>query len=114
MNLVSIKRTADMQLKGVTIDAEWRDKQLARVTLTDADGKRVHFALENYCVRAYVNAPPEKKTAHVVEGVVPTLGTPIREEFDDPFAASNRKHELEMAGAIENAAVVVEEIEIQF
>lgn len=114
MNLVSIKRTDDMQLKGITIDAEWRDKQLARVTLTDAEGKRVHFALENYCVRAYINAPPEKKKVHVVTGTVPTLGTPIREEFDDQFTAKSRADELEMAGVIENPSVKSEEIEIPF
>lgn len=114
MNLVSIKRTDDMKLEGVQIEAEWRDKQLARVTLTDANGKIVHFALENYCVRAYVQAPPEKKQAHVVTGAVPTLGTPIREEFDDAYAATVRKHELESAGVIENASVVIEEIEIPF
>lgn len=114
MNLVSIKRTDDMKLEGVKIDAEWRDKQLARVTLTDANGKIVHFALENYCVKAYVQAPAEKKKVHVVTGNVPTLGTAIREEYEQDYEAQSRKQELEYANVIENAAVAVEEIEIPF
>ena len=114
MNLISIKRTDDMQLKGVTIDAEWRDKQLAAVTLTDGDGKIVRFAVTNYTVQAYISAPPERKKVHVVSGTVPMLGTPIREEFEMPHEADSRKRELEYAGVIENPTIAVEEVEIPF
>jgi hypothetical protein len=114
MNLVSIKRTDDMKLKGITVDAEWRDKQLAAVTLTDADGKIVRFAVTNYTVQAFIGAPPEKKKVHVVSGTVPTLGTPIREEYEQDYEAQSRKQQLEYAGVIENPAVAVEEVEIPF
>jgi hypothetical protein len=114
MNLVAVKRTEELRLKGVTVDAEWRDKQLATVTLTDADGKIVRFALQHYSILAFVSAPPEKKTVHVVTGTVPTLGTPIREEFETPLEADSRKRELEYAGVIESPSVAVEEVEIPF
>ena len=114
MNLISIKRTDDMQLKGVTIDAEWRDKQLAAVTLTDGDGKIVRFAVTNYTVQAYISAPPERKKVHVVSGTVPTLGAPIREEFEEPYQATMRRSELEQADVCDSVAVAVEEVEIPF
>src|SRR3990167_5907649 len=114
MNLISIKRTDDLKLEGIKIDAEWRDKELAALTLTDAKGNIVRIATENYTVRAYVTAPVEKKMVYVVTGIVPTLGTPIREEHENDFEAQNRKRELEHAGVIENAATAVEEIEIPF
>ena len=121
MNLISIKRTDDLKLEGIKIDAEWRDKALAALTLTDAKGNIVRIATENYTVRAYVTAPVEKKMVYVVKkmvyvvtGIVPTLGTPIREEHENDFEAQNRKRELEHAGVIENAATAVEEIEIPF
>lgn len=114
MNLVSIKKTDDMKLKGITIDAEWRDKALAALTLTDEDGNMVRLVTEHYQVRAFVQAPPEKKTKHVLSGTVPTLATPIREEFDDPSTATNRKYELESAGVIADPVISVEEVDIPF
>lgn len=114
MNLISIKKTDDMKLDGIKIDAEWRDKSLAALTLTDASGNVVRIATEAYQCRAYVAAPAEKKKVHVLIGAVPTLATPIREEFDDEYSATIRKHELEGAGVIEHATVAIEEIEIPF
>lgn len=54
MNLVSIKKTGDMKLDGIAIDAEWRDKSLAALTLTDGSGNVIRIATENYQCRAYV------------------------------------------------------------
>ena len=114
MNWVSVKNTKEIVLAGISVDAEWRDKTLAAVTLTDVNGSAVRLVLENYAVRALVPAPAEKKQVHVVTGAVPTLGAPIREEFEDAYAATVRKHELEAAGVIDNAEVKVEEVEIPF
>jgi hypothetical protein len=110
----TVKSAGDMKLDGVAVDAEFRDKTLSAVTLTDTKGQAVRFVLENYAVKAMVPAPAEKKAVHVVTGAVPVLGTPVREECEDKFSADMRKHELESAGVIENAAIAVEEIEIPF
>ena len=114
MNLVSIKKTGDMRLDGVTIDAEWRDKSLAAVTLTDANGHVVRFALENYRVGAYIQAPPEKKTVHVVAGKVRGLGTEVREQFDDAYSANSRRSEIEQADVLEDLTVTTEDVEVPF
>ena len=114
MNWMTVKNTKEIALEGIAIEAEWRDRTLAALTLTDAKGGAIRLVLENYAVKALVPAPAEKKQVHVVTGAVPTLGTPIREEFDDAYAATARKYDLEGAGVIENAAVKVEEIEIPF
>ncbi len=61
-----------------------------------------------------VPAIPEKKSVHVVKGQVPTLGAPIREEFESAYEATTRRSELESAGVIENAAIGIEDVDIPF
>lgn len=114
MNWTSIKTAADMRLDGVTFDCEFRDKSLAAVTATDKNGNAIRFVLENYSVRALVPAAPEKKTVHVVKGTVRAIGTEIREEFDEPYAANSRRNEIEQAEVCDNVAVTTEEVEIPF
>lgn len=114
LNLVKVKKPADMQLDGITFDCEFRDKTLAAVTLTDASGRLVRFVLENYSVNAYVPAVAEKKKVHVVSGNVRVVGTPIRETFDEAFDAEQRRYELECASVVDGLAVGVEEVEVLF
>lgn len=113
MNLVSIKKTGDMKLDGIAIDAEWRDKSLAALTLTDGSGNVIRIATENYQCRAYVQAPPEKKSMHVVTATVPVLGAQIREEYEEAYEATSRRGALE-DGGFTNVAVAVEEVDIPF
>lgn len=114
MNLKTIKNASDMKLDGVTFECEFRDKTLAAVTCTDKSGNLVRFVLENYAVRALVLAPAEKKTVHVVTGTVKVLGSKVREEFEEPYQASDRRAELESADVLDEVAVTVEEVEIPF
>jgi len=114
MNLKTVKSAADMKLDGVKVDCEFRDGSLAACTLTDASGNLVRFALENYCVKAYVPAPNPKKTVHVVTGKVRGIGTEIREQFDEPYEANSRRSEIEQADVCDAVAVTTEEVEIPF
>ena len=114
MNLRTIKSSADMKLDGINIDCEFRDKSLAAVTMTDKSGNLVRFVLENYAVKALVPAPPEKKTVHVVTGVVRGIGTEIREQFDESYEAQSRHVEIQQADVCDRVEVSVEEVEIPF
>ena len=114
MNWTNIKRPADLKLDGIAFDCEFRDKSLAAVTATDKHGNAIRLVLENYSVRALVPAPPEKKTVHVVTGQVRGIGTPIREEFDEPYAANSRRSEIEQADVAEDLTVTKEDVEIPF
>ncbi len=115
MNLQSVKTTADMKLDGISIDAEWRDKSLFAVTLTDSKGNVLRIAKKDYSeMGAFIPAPPQKKTVHVVSGKVRAVGTDVREEFEQPYEANSRRSELEQADVLENIAVTVEEVEIPF
>lgn len=111
MNLKRVKTTKDMHLSGIGIDAEWRDKTLAALTLTDSQGNLLRLVLENYAVGAFVQAPPEKKTVHVVSGIVRGIGVPVREEFDEAYEANSRRNELEQADVLDSVSVKTEEVE---
>lgn len=115
MNLNSVKSTAEMKLDGIAIDAEWRDKSLYAVTLTDAKGNILRIAKKDYSeMGAFVPSPPQKKTVHVVTGKVRVIGTDVREEFEQPYEANSRRSELEQADVLNNIAVTVEEVDIPF
>lgn len=115
MNLKTIRTTAEMKLDGIAIDAEWRDKSLTAVTFTDSKGNVLRIAKKDYSeMGAFVPAPPEKKTVHVVTGKVRVVGTEIREEFEQPYEATSRKSELEQADVLDNLAVSIEDVEIPF
>lgn len=114
MNLTRIKATADMKLNGISIDAEWRDKSLAAVTLKDESGNLLRLVLENYSVGAYIQAPPQRKTVHVVKGRVRGVGLEVREQFDEVYEANTRKNELDQADVLDELAVTSEEVEIPF
>lgn len=114
MNLTRIKSTNDIQLAGITVDAEWRDKQLAAITLTDGAGKILRLVVENYTVGAFIAAKPERKTMHVVSGTVRAINTPFREEFEQPYEANSRRSELEQADVLTDLKVATEDIEIPF
>ena len=114
MNLIALKSPKDLKLDGIAVDCEFHDGSLASCTLTDSKGQIVKFALDSYCLRAYVPAPPKKKTVHVVSGTVRVAGTPIREEFEEPYQATMRRSELEQADVCDSVAVAVEEVEIPF
>lgn len=115
MNLKTVKTVAEMKLEGISIEAEWRDKSLASVTFTDSKGNVLRIAKKDYSeMGAFVPAPPEKKTVHVVTGKVRVVGTEIREQFDEPYEANSRRSELEQADVLDNIAVTAEDIEIPF
>lgn len=114
MNLQSVKKPSDFKLNGIAFDCEYRDKQLAAVTLRDDDGHIVRFALENYSVKAYVPAPPEKKTVHVVSGTVRGIGTTIREEFDDELEATRRHNDIVRADVCADTTITTEEVEVPY
>lgn len=115
MNLKSIKSSAELKLDGIGIECEFRDKQLSAVTFTDKSGTVVRVALNGYSqMQAYVPAPPEMKTVHVVSAKVRVIGTPIREEFEDTYAANSRRSELEQADVCDEIAVKTEDVEIPF
>lgn len=114
MNFTAVKNAKDLQLAGVSIDSEWRDKELVSVTITDANGRVVKIAKQDYSLRAYVPAPPEKKTVHVVTGKVRGIGTEVREVFDHAYEANSRRGELEAIDVLVDAAVITEDVEIPF
>lgn len=114
MNLKRVKATSEIKLDGITVEAEWRDKTLSAILLTDAKGNILRLAVENYTVGVFVAAPPEKKTVHVVSGKVRVLGTDVREEFDEPYEANSRKSELEQSDVCDSVTVTREEIDIPF
>lgn len=114
MNLQTVKNSKDLALDGVQIEAEWRDKELVAVTLTDASGHLLKIAKTDYAMRAFVIAPPEKKTVHVISGKVRGIGTEVREQFDDAYSANSRRSEIEQADVLESVEVKTEEVEIPF
>lgn len=114
MNLQTVRNSREMELLGIKIDAEWRDKELVAVTLTDTNGRMLKIAKTDYSMRAFTPAPPEKKTVHVVSGKVRGIGTEIREQFDDSYAANSRRSEIEQADVLEAVNVSTEEVEIPF
>lgn len=114
MNLTRVRSTAELQLEGIVIDAEWRDKKLGAVTFTDKADRFVRLVLENYEVGAFVAAKPEKKTVHVVAGKVRGLGIDVREQFDELYEANARRSELEQTDVMDDVSVTREEVEIPF
>lgn len=114
MKFKSVKRAVDLVLDGIGFDCEWRDGSLVAVSMMDAKGNVVRVAMDGYSMHAYVPAPPEKKTVHVVSGTVRVAGTQIREEFDEAHDARSRKSELEQADVCDSVTVAQEEIAIPF
>ncbi len=114
MNYQTIKSSADLKLDGITIEAEWRDKVLSALTLSDTKGGVIRVVIENYSVRALIPAKPEKKKMHIVTGNVKTLGTAVREEFQESYEATARRDELADSEVVENLSVAVEEIDVPF
>lgn len=114
MNWSSIKKPADLKLDGVTFECEYRDKVLSAVTATDKSGNAIRFVQENYNFHAMIPAAPEKKTVHVVKGTVREIGTEIREEFDELYAANGRRSEIEQADVCKDVTVTTEEVVIPF
>lgn len=113
LQLKTVRTQADIVLDGVKVDIEKHDNAFQRVTLTDSKGNMVVIAHVGYQMNILV-PKTEKKTVHVLAGTVPTLGAPIREEFENQFDADERKNKLERDGVIENAAIAIEEVDIPF
>lgn len=117
MNLKAVTKSTrgSVALEGVSIEWEWRDDGLYAVTLTDSKGRVLKISQANYCMQAYLPAPIEKKTVYAVKGQVRTVGTPVREEFENDWEAQQRARELSSADVLDGAATVEkEEVEIPF
>lgn len=113
-NLATVKRTEQMKLDGIIVDAEWRDGSLFAVTLTDKSGALLKIAKSNYGdMSAYTLAPPKKVKQFVVTGEFGSgAAKTAPESFDDKFEADNRASELRIIGADVNIAEA--EVEVPF
>lgn len=84
------------------------------------DAPRTHFAA--LCISRFgvgFDAPgffvsSDRVSDRPVKPQTRAAGTPIREEFENQYEATNRASELESAGVIENPEVKSEEVEIPF
>ena len=103
------KTGADFSLVGVTVSVENHNGSPNSVTVVDSTGKALKI-LSTYGISVLVPKEPEKETKHVVSGKI--VGVPVREVFDDSYAALERERELQRAGG--EVATVSEEMEIPF
>lgn len=114
MNLQTIKKADEIKLAGISAELENRDGSLFSVTLTDANGTFVKVSQGRYSdIQIMAQAPPKKIKKFALTGKL--LGiAPFSEQFDDEFAASTRKSELEkQAGYPENFGLEIVPVEVE-
>lgn len=115
MRFEQVKKPSQMNLAGITIDADETDKALSRVRLTDAYGNFVEFR-KNWCgsLEAFVEAPPKTEKRWMLSGIFAGLAA-VEETFESDHEADERRREYRRAysGPEENFGLTVVETEIE-
>lgn len=71
MRFKTVKKTSDIKLEGITIDADFVDGTLKRLGLIDKNGNRLQLSDRGYSsLAAEVPAPPEMATKYRLSGKV--------------------------------------------
>jgi hypothetical protein len=92
MDLKTVKKSADVALTGVTTELEVVDGHVARVKITDANGRSVFIRHTGYSLEVMVPAPPKMVERFQVKGSI--KGIDFCERFETEFAARQRIDEI--------------------